>query len=518
MTSCATDPTFRANSQLLQSRLLTLIAILFVGISGCERKLQIGSKAFTENAILGEMAVLLAEQHDMPTEHTKELGTRNLWDALQNGELDLYPEYTGTLREEIFAGEEIGEGNDALREKMASYGVLATEPLGFNNTYALGMKESVAEELGIEKISDLRDHPELEIGFSNEFLNRADGWPSLRQAYRLPHKNLVGLEHGLAYRAVATDSVALTDVYSTDSSIARYGLRVLKDDLRHFPEYNALFIYRSELKQRAPKMIELLHQIEGAIDDAGMLALNQQVDLEGKSDQAVAAGWLRENLGIQATIHEPTLWERLGHTTLEHMFLVIVSLAAAIAFAVPLGVLAAKKPVLGQFIVGIAEIIQTIPGLALLILLAVVFAWLGWATLGPWPVIVALFLYSLLPIIRNTMAGISGVPDQLKESAIALGLTPKARLKLIELPLASRMILAGIKTTAVINVGYAALGGLIGAGGYGEPIMTGLRLNREDLMLEGAIPAAMLALVVKWGFEIAERRIVPEGLRLKASR
>jgi osmoprotectant transport system permease protein len=134
---------------------------------------------------------------------------------------------------------------------------------------------------------------------------------------------------------------------------------------------------------------------------------------------------------------------------------------------------------------------------------------------GPVPAIVALYLYSLLPIVRNTYAGLSDVPLQVRESAEALGLSPFARLYLIELPMASRSILAGIKTSAVINVGFATLGGLIGAGGYGQPIITGLSKNDYALILEGAVPAVLMALAVQGLFEVAERFLVPRGLRLK---
>jgi osmoprotectant transport system permease protein len=135
--------------------------------------------------------------------------------------------------------------------------------------------------------------------------------------------------------------------------------------------------------------------------------------------------------------------------------------------------------------------------------------------IGGRPAIVALFLYSLLPIVRNTYAGLNDIPSSLRESAEALGLTPFARLRLIELPMAARSILAGIKTAAVINVGTATLGALIGAGGYGQPILTGIRRDDVGMILEGAIPAAILALAVQGAFELAERFLVARGLRLK---
>ena len=133
---------------------------------------------------------------------------------------------------------------------------------------------------------------------------------------------------------------------------------------------------------------------------------------------------------------------------------------------------------------------------------------------GP-PAVVALFLYSLLPIVRNTCTALTEIPPPLREAALALGLPSTARLRYIELPMAMPSILAGIKTSAVINVGAATLGALIGAGGYGQPILTGIRLDDTGLILEGAIPAAGLALLVQGFFDLIERIAVPKGLRLR---
>jgi osmoprotectant transport system permease protein len=187
-----------------------------------------------------------------------------------------------------------------------------------------------------------------------------------------------------------------------------------------------------------------------------------------------------------------------------------LSLGAAILISLPLGIAAARLPRFGQVILGAVGIIQTIPSLALLVFMIPL---LG---IGAPPAILALFLYSLLPIVRNTHAGLTTIPLPIRESAEALGLSGGARLGRVELPMASTSILAGIKTSAVINVGTATLGALIGAGGYGQPILTGIRLDDVGLILEGAIPAAALALLAQGGFELAERYLVPRGLRLKA--
>jgi osmoprotectant transport system permease protein len=143
-------------------------------------------------------------------------------------------------------------------------------------------------------------------------------------------------------------------------------------------------------------------------------------------------------------------------------------------------------------VLGLTGAIQTIPALALLVFM------IPWFGIGAWPAIAALFLYSLLPIVRNTHLGLRAIPGDVRESAIVLGLPAAARLRLVELPLAAPSMLAGVKTAAVINIGTATLGALIGAGGYGEPILTGIRLDDMELILEGAVPAALLALLVHW--------------------
>ena len=473
------------------------------------------SKAFTESVVLGRMAQLLARDAGYEARFTELGGTRILWGALVGGEIDVYAEYTGTLRQEIFAEEDLAD-DAAVRARVRALGLRMTAPLGFNNTYALALTEGRAAELGVATISDLVRHPELRLGFTNEFLDRGDGWPSLQRRYGLPQENVRGLEHALAYRGLTDGSLDVIDVYSTDPAIERYGLRVLEDDRAHFPRYDALFVYRADLETRAPEFARSLHRLEGRIDAGTMIAMNRRAERSDTSEARVAAEFLADTLGVTVTVEEETWWDRLLRTTRAHLLLVGISLTAAIAVAVPAGVLAVRRPMLGQFLLGAAEVVQTVPGLALLILLSVGLRRANLPTIGELPVILALFLYSLLPILRNTVAGLQSIPLALRESAEALGLSQRARLWRVEMPMASPLILAGIKTTAVINVGYAALGGLVGAGGYGQPIMTGLRLNDELLMLEGAIPAAAMALLAKFLFEGVERFLVPRGLRLQA--
>jgi osmoprotectant transport system permease protein len=473
------------------------------------RPITIGSKKFTESVILGETLRLLALDAGHPARHRAELGgTRILWGALLSGEIDIYPEYSGTLAREILAGEDVASP-ESLEAALAARGVRSSSSLGFQNTYAIAVPGALAEQLDLKRISDLRGHPNLRLGFSSEFLDRADGWPGLRQRYGLPQTRVQGLDHDLVYRGVDAGHLDVTVVYTTDAEIARYGLRMLEDDLGYFEDYQAILLYRAELAEEAPDAIDAFRRLEGAIDEATMARMNGEVKLSGVSEQAVAASLLSDALDVEVAIATRGFWQQMGQRTLEHLGMVAVSLGAAILFAVPLGVLAAQRPRVGHLVLGITGMIQTIPSLALFVFLI---PWLG---IGWLPTVVALFLYSLLPIVRNTHAGLTNISTPVRESADVLGLTGGARLRLVELPLAANTILAGIKTSAVLNVGTATVAALIGAGGYGQPILTGIRLDDTALIMQGAIPAAVLALALQGLFEVAERWVVPRGLRLK---
>ncbi|HSR56417.1 MAG TPA: glycine betaine ABC transporter substrate-binding protein [Alphaproteobacteria bacterium] len=473
-------------------------------------EIRVGSKKFTESVILGEAARLLLRDAGFEARHRRELGgTAVLWNALIRGDIDVYPEYTGTLRSETLARLKL-KNDTELKAALAERGLRMSAPLGFNNTYALGMTRDRAKALGIRRISDLLDHPGLSFGFTNEFMDRSDGWPALKRRYGLPQTDVRGLDHDLAYRGLVAGNIDVVDLYSTDAEIAYYRLEVLADDRNHFPAYHAVFLYRADLETRAPGAVRALERLAGRLDEGEMSRLNTAVKLKGVSESRAAAGFLSARLGLELAVTDATLGSRLWRRTAEHLTLVLISLAAAIAISVPLGIIAFRRPAAGRAILGTVGVIQTLPALALLVFMIPL---LG---IGGPPAMVALFLYSLLPIVRNTHAGLAGISAPLRHSALALGMGTGDRLMRIELPLALPVILAGIKTAAVINVGTATLGALIGAGGYGQPILTGIRLDSTATILEGAIPAALLALAVQGGFELAERRLIPRGLRHRA--
>ena len=490
---------------------LSLLVIL-VGLS-CRTapgEVRVGSKKFTESVVLGEIVTQMVRSTGTRAEHRAQLGgTQVLWHALLAGEIDLYPEYTGTIREDIVPGMSGDGGDDALRAALAQKGTGMTGSLGFEDSYALGMREDDAVRLNVTRISDLRAHPRLRLGFSEEFLHRGDGWPSLRRRYRLPQTDVRQLDHDLAYRALAAGDIDATDLYTTDAEISYYHLRALADDLGHFPVYRAVLLYRLDLAQRSPSAVAALRVLQGRIAVDDMQRLNARVKLERVPERAVASDFLATTLRIEGDAAPEGRGRRVGRYVVEHLALVGASLIAAIVVAIPLGIAAARRRRLGTVILAVAGVVQTIPSLALLVFMIPL---LG---IGTAPAVAALFLYSVLPIVRNTVSGLTGIPGSLLESADVLGLSSTARLWKVELPLASPSILAGIQTSAVINVGTATLGALIGAGGLGQPILTGIRLDDLSLILEGAIPAALLALTVQALFERLGNVLIPKGLRLR---
>jgi osmoprotectant transport system permease protein len=477
-----------------------------------EAEVRVGSKAFTESILLGELAAQLVRDAGGRAEHRRSLGgTRVLWEALRRGELDVYPEYTGTLEREILASAAPLDA-PGLEAALARMGLAVSGSLGFEDKYAVGMRREVAARLGLTRLSDLARHPELRLGFTNEFMDRADGWPTLRRRYRLPEARVRGLDHDLAYRALEAGELDATDVYTTDPEIRRQDLVLLEDDLHAFPDYQAVLVYRVDLRRRAPRALAAILRLEGRIPAEEMARMNGRAQLDRIDPAVVAADFLGRALGIAVAPSREGVVARVLRRTREHLELVLVALLAAIACAVPLGVVAARRPAVGRVILAIVGVVQTVPALALLVFM------IPLVGIGAAPAIAALFLYALLPIVRNVHAGLTGIAPELRDAALALGMPAGARLRRVELPIAAPAILAGIRTSAVITVGGAALGALVGAGGYGQPILAGVRLASVPLILEGAVPAALLALAVERVFGLVERAIVSPGLRADRAR
>ena len=492
--------------------IVAVVALAAFAVDAAE-PLKVGSKRFTESYVLGEIVTQTLVGKGVAAEHRQGLGNTGILErALASGSIDIYPEYTGTIVRELLKREG-NPGLDELNEWLAPRGLKAAIPFGFNNTYALAMLETRARALGITKISDLRQPrgDALRLGLSHEFLQRADGWPALKAAYGLPIEPGAGLDHGLAYEAIAAGKVDLIDGYSTDAKVGRYRLRVLEDDRAFFPRYEAVLLMRAAVDP-AP-----LRGLEGRIDASTMIALNAQVELDGRSFAEVAKGFVAGDdrstakPSVPSTSVErgrPSLTDRIfasdfGRLLGEHLLLVFGSLGLAVALGIPIGIAAWRWPLAAPALLAVVAVLQTVPSLALLAFLIAIVGGIGLV-----PALIALFLYALLPIVRNTLVGLRTVPGELGRAALSLGLTPRQSLRHVQLPLALPTILAGVKTAAVINVGTATMAAFIGAGGFGERIVAGLAVNDSATMLAGALPAAVLALIVQGAFDLAERRLL----------
>ena len=461
----------------------------------------VGSKTFTESYVLAEIMAELLEANGETVERKFGFGgTLVSFEALRRGEIDVYGEYTGTIREVIL---EPGAPED-LAAALAPLGAEPLAEFGFDNTYALVVTAETAARLGLDRISDLRAHPELVIGLSHEFRDRRDGWPGLAQRYQLPQRSL-GIEHGLAYRALVDGRIAVTDAYSTDGDLERYNLVVLRDDRSFFPRYAALPLVRLSLAERAKRT---LARLGGRIDERTMRRLNAEVVVEGRSFAEVAAEFLEDEglAGSGTAASQSPLATTLLRNTLVHLKLTSISLLAACVSGLAIALAVYRSAGLSRGVLYVAGLLQTIPSIALLALLIPV------AGVGQVPAIIALFLYSLLPIVRNAITALLTIDPLLRRVASAMGLTQAQQLRHIYVPLALPHVLAGLRIAAVISIGTATLAAFIGAGGLGEPIVTGLALNNTGLILQGAIPAALLALATELAFEWLERALIPRHL------
>lgn len=460
--------------------------------------LRIGSKRFTESYILAQVLAQTAAPH-AAVQVLPGLGnTAIVYAALRAGSIDAYPEYAGTIAQEILKDPQ-ATSLQAMRDQLRPLGLGVDIPFGFNDGYALAMRADTASKLGIRTLTDLARHPELRLGLSNEFIGRADGWSGLAKRYGLPQQPL-GLDHGLAYDAVTKARVDVIDIYTTDAKIAHLGLRVLTDDAAYFPRYDAVVLYRLDLPQRFPAAWAAMQRLAGSIDENAMIAMNAQAELQGQDFAAIAREHLAGTHSDDKT--PPGFWNKLFgpdllRLTLQHLSLVLSSVGLAVIIGVPLAVLVAPHVGLRAVVLGACGVLQTVPSLALLALLI---SWLD--RIGSVPALLALTLYALLPIMRNTCTGLAQVPAGLSQAGMALGLTRLQCLRLIELPLSFPSIIAGIRTATSISVGTATIAAFIGAGGYGERIVTGLALNDKQLLLAGALPAAALALLFEGVFGV----------------
>lgn len=513
--------------------MIALVAVLGIacqlgGSQPAERPVVVASKPFGESYLLAEMFAQLLEARGLRVDRRPGLGATEIaFQALRAGSIDVYPEYTGTGLIAILGQPPVRSASDAYqivsREFRARHGMRWLAPLGFENTYAIAVRRATADSLHLSTLSDLaRESPRVRAGLTPDFIGRADGLPGLRRAYGFQFADVRALGPAIKYQALAAGQVDVIDGYSTDGLIARYDLVVLSDDRHFFPPYQAAALVGQRLAREEPRAIAALGELSGRLDETTMRALNKRVEVDGTPVSTVARDALAALglVGVASTAPSAAsagqrqaigtyLFDQratIARLTGRHVLLVLVSLLVAIALAVPLGLALERMTGRAESVIRVVGVLQTLPGIALL---AFMIPLLG---IGVGPALVALVLYSLYPIVRNTFTGVRDADPAAVAAARALGMTDSQILRDVRLPLAAPVIMAGIRTAAVIDVGTATLAAFIGAGGLGEPIVSGLALSDTRMILSGAIPAALLAIAVDAALALVERLTRPGGL------
>jgi osmoprotectant transport system permease protein len=520
---------------------LVIAAIIAVGASPAaldaqrqNRPVVVASKPFGESYLLAEMFSQLLESRGFSVERRPGLGATEIaFGALRTDAIDVYPEYTGTglvailhdtLPDSLIADPRAVFAHVA-RRFADLYHVRWLPSLGFQNTYAIAVTRSTANRYHLRTLSDLaRESPHLTAGFTADFIGRSDGLVGLSRVYGLRPRAVRPLAPAVKYQALASGAVDVIDGYSTDGLLARYDLVTLIDDKHFFPPYEAAALVSPHLDSQIPGAIAALTLLSGRLDETTMRQLNRRVEVDGDdvrgvaSDELIALGLVggggeHSARGAPSARHSGFwryLWDRratLAALTVRHLELVALALLAAVIVAVPLGLGLERTRRIAEPTIGALGVLQTIPSIALL---AFMIPLLG---VGVIPALVALWLYALYPIARGTYTGVRDADPDAVAAAEALGTTPRQRLLWVRLPLAAPVIMAGIRTAAVITVGAATLAAFIGAGGLGEPIVAGLALADTRMILSGALPAAALALAVDGVLAIVEMLVAPAHRR-----
>lgn len=518
-------------------RSLVVLALLVAGLtptrpaSGAER-LVVASKKFPESSLLGELLAQALERRGIEVERRFNLGnTAVAFAALRRGSVDIYPEYTGTALGLLDLDRQKVERHDVVgvlrRQLAARYGLYWGPPLGFDNSYAIAVRRSFAEQHGLETLTDLgrlSQQTPVRFAVSHEFLSREDGYQPLAQRYGF-RGSVRGAEHAVSYQLLDSDQADALDVYTTEALIEEHSLLVLDDDAGFFPPYEASFIYGSDVAHSA-LALDALIELSGLFDDRAMRTLNRSVEVEGLPVSRVASEFAQRWFGGSASAAAPeparkqlTFGGLLWHDRFEllrhlgrHLELTLMAMALCLLVGIPLGYLATRGALGAALTLGVTGALQTIPSLALLVLaiplVAAVLTPLGQSSLVlGGSALLALFLYALLPVVRNTKQGLEGIDRSILEAGRGTGMTERQVLWWIQLPLALPVMLAGIRTSFVITVGTATLAAFVGAGGLGVPIISGLSVQNYTEVWTGAVPAALLALFSDAGFAVLQRAL-----------
>ena len=497
-----------------------------------QRRIIVASKPFGESYLLCEMFAQLLEANGFTVERRPGLGaTQIAFGALRANAIDVYPEYTGTgltaiLHESVtdsLAADPRATFALVSRRFAELYHVRWLPPLGFQNTYAIAVTRVTAARYHLSTLTDLaRESQNLNAGFTADFIGRSDGLAGLARVYGIRPRTVRPLAPAVKYQALVAGDVDVIDGYSTDGLLSRYNLVTLVDDKHFFPPYEAAALTSADLSRSAPGAVAVLTLLSGRLDENTMRHLNREVEVDGEDVHRVAAEEL-VHLGLVAGAAKALsasrsgersfpgyIWDRRGQLlamTGRHVLLVAIALLAAVVVALPLGLALERARRAAEPVIGGLGVLQTIPSIALLAFMIPLFG------VGVLPALVALWLYALYPIARGTYTGVRDADSDAVSASEALGTTAMQRLVWVRLPLAAPVIMAGIRTAAVITVGAATLAAFIGAGGLGEPIVEGLALADTRMILSGALPAAILALAIDGFLGLVERLVAPAHRR-----
>lgn len=482
------------------------------------KNIRVASRDFPESILLAEILSSAIEKYsDYEVDRKFNLGgVKICFSAIENNELDIYQDYSGSLINNILGRKSKDEYIlDFLKTKIyLDYGLKLSDELGFNNNFVLVANKSWAEKHKLKNISDLalklKNDPEFNprVAFRADFIHRSDGYKSIKETYGIDFENLNVMEYNIAYANLKSNRLDLIDSFSTDPRLMDKDLVLISDDRSAFLKYDALYVYRSEILETYPELIKIFSKLESSLSDKTILDLNLQI-ASGKSYQEVANSFL-DKIDLNSKplklssrpIPKSLLKENIEMFTkafYEHLLLSYGSFFLAAVFGIIIGVLISYDLKISKFVLALISSLQTIPSLALLALLIPVFG-LGYkSALG------ALLVYALLPIIQNTFSGINSISSEYILLARSLALTEFQILKDIKLPMARNFILAGLKTSVVICIGTATLATFVGAGGLGDIIKAGIDLNSNYLIILGSAPAALLALFSSFVFSKLER-------------
>jgi osmoprotectant transport system permease protein len=495
----------------VRARSLAVATLSLWLLAGCQDppdrpSIRVGSLRDVEGNLLGELlAQVIEAAGEARVERRLGLGgTGVVFAALDAREVDLVPEYSGTVAEVVLREPRLTDFA-TIRDRVRAKGYDVGSPLGFNNTYGIGVRRAVAAEHGLVRVSDLRGKP-WRGAVTPEFVESPTGLDAMVRAYGLTLGTVRSMEHALSYVALANDEVDFVDVYTTDATIRQQDLMVLEDDRGVFVRYEGLVLARPGLAREFPRSWAALERLAGTLPDSTMTRLNREFEIDRRAPAVVVAGFLSSLPGFSipaGQARRETGGPRWGRLTLEHVFLVGLSLAIALVVGLPLGVWASHRPRVAQWVLSLVGVIQTVPGIALLCFFIPLLG-VGWQ-----PAVYALALYALLPMVQGVITGLRQIDPGLREVAAVLGMSDWERRRRVEFPLAAPAVLAGVRVAAVINVGTAALAALIGAGGYGTLIVTGLALNDWRVVMQGALPSAVLAMGLHAVFTAVEARVSP---------